>query len=218
MLRGKCIIPLGIKRIVNAPIDSNCYIIYDKSQSEECIIIDPGSEHNVVLINFLAQNSLIPKFIILTHEHFDHCWGVNDLRERYPKIRIICSTKCSETIQDPRATYSRYYCKPEFVIAPADILLEFVQWKVYWNNYQFFFSAAKGHSASGIYIFIENAVFTGDTLVKDMKTTTKFKTGSIPDLKLSLQNLSRYKGHGLMVYPGHGDSFDLDKCDLSEAF
>lgn len=208
---------IEIQRIINAPIDSNCYIIYDKSQSGECIIIDPGSENNDELINLLTQKSLSPNYIILTHEHFDHCWGVNDLRAWYPKIRLICSLMCSEAIQDPRATYSHYYCKPEFVIAPADILLEDVQWKVYWNNIELKISAAKGHSASGIFIFVENTVFTGDTLVKDMKTTTKFKTGSVPDLKLSLQNLSRYKGQGLMVYPGHGEPFLLDDYKLLSA-
>ena len=206
-----------IKRLINTPVDSNCYIIYDKTQSNECIIIDPGSENNVELINYITQTLLYPQYIILTHEHFDHCWGVNDLRERYPYIRLICSSICSETIQDPRATYSHYYCKPEFVIAPADILLDDVQWKIEWNNFEFGFCAAKGHSASGIYIFLENAVFTGDTLVTNMKTITKFKSGSLSDLKQSLQALSRYKGCGLVVFPGHGESFELDKYDLSEA-
>lgn len=208
---------IEIKRVVNTPIDSNCYVIYDKSQSDECVIIDPGSDHNDELISFMAQNSLTPQYIILTHEHFDHCWGVNDLREKNPKIRLICSTMCSAAIQDPRASYSHYYCKPEFSIASADILLEDVQWKFDWNNYEFFFSAAKGHSTAGIFIVVENAVFTGDTLVKDMKTTTKFKTGSLKDLKQSLQNLSRYKGRGLTIYPGHGETFFLDAYDLSTA-
>lgn len=207
---------IEIVRLINAPIDSNCYIIYDKSLSDECIIIDSGSECNDELVNYIAQYSLILRYIILTHEHFDHCWGVNDLRARYPKVKLICSSMCSEAIQDPRATYSHYYCKPEFVIAPADILLEDVQWKVYWNNYEFNFTAAKGHSTSGIFVFVENAVFTGDTLVKNVKTTTKLKTGSLSDLRLSLQNLSRYKGQGFVVYPGHGETFLLDEYNLSK--
>lgn len=208
---------LEIFRIVNTPVDSNCYIIYDKSLSDECIIIDPGSECNNELIDFIAQNSLVPQYIILTHEHFDHCWGVNDLRKRYPNIKLICSSICSETIQDPRITYSHYYCKPDFVIESADILLEDIQWKVAWNDYEIDFSAAKGHSTSGIFVFIDNAVFTGDTLVENMKTITRFKTGSLSDLKQSLQNLSRYKCQGLIVYPGHGESFELDKYNHLEA-
>lgn len=206
-----------IKRLINAPVDSNCYILYDKTQSDECIIIDPGSENNDDLIYFITQTSLEPKYIILTHEHFDHCWGVNDLREKYPKIQLICSSVCSEAIQDPRATYSHYYCKPEFVIAPADILLDDLRWKVVWNDLEFGLFAAKGHSTSGIYIFIEDAVFTGDTLITDMKTITKFKSGSLLDLKQSLQALSKHKGSCLKVYPGHGESFELDKYDLSKA-
>ena len=203
--------------ILNSPVASNCYLIYDKAQSDECIIVDPGSKKNDELVSILTQKSLSPKYIILTHEHFDHCWGVNDLRERYPKIRLICSSICSETIQDPRTTYSHYYCKPAFCIAPADILIEDIDGKIKWHDYTISFSQAKGHSSSCIFIFVENAVFTGDSLIKNAKTITKFKTGSLSDLKESLQNLSRYRGRGLVVYPGHGESFELDKYNLSEA-
>ena len=35
---------LEIIRIINRPIDSNCYIIFDESINNECVIIDPGSE------------------------------------------------------------------------------------------------------------------------------------------------------------------------------
>lgn len=209
--------PLEIKRIVNAPIDSNCYIIYDKSQSEECIIIDPGSEHNDELINFLAQNSLIPKFIILTHEHFDHCWGVNGLREQYPGLKLVCSSICSEAIQNPKATYSHYYCKPEFRIEPADILVEDIMFEQEWYGYKLQYDIAKGHSTSGIFVFIENVVFTGDTLIRNNKNITKYKTGSQSELEQTFQKMLMHKGEGLIVYPGHGDTLALDDCDLREA-
>ena len=79
---------LEIIRIINRPIDSNCYIIFDESINNECVIIDPGSEKIDNLINLINELSLNPRFIILTHEHYDHCWGVNDLRAKFPHIKL----------------------------------------------------------------------------------------------------------------------------------
>ena len=74
---------LKVKRIKNNPIDSNCYVIYDKALGDDCIIVDPGSEDNSNLYDLLNSENLYPQYIILTHEHFDHCWGVDLLVEKY---------------------------------------------------------------------------------------------------------------------------------------
>ena len=208
---------LEIERIINTPVDSNCYIIFDKKKNGECIIVDPGSQSSESLIIELKKLQLTPKYIILTHEHFDHCWGVNNLQDIFSETKLICSSTCSEAIQKERSNYSRYYCFPGFNIKPADILLEDINWHLEWNDYKLLFIPAKGHSSSGIFVFIEKIIFTGDTVIKDFKTTTKFKTGSQLELKESLKCLELYKGKGFWVYPGHGETFLLDEYDLSKA-
>ena len=208
---------LEIIRIINRPIDSNCYIIFDESINNECVIIDPGSEKIDNLINLINELSLNPRFIILTHEHYDHCWGVNDLRAKFPHIKLICSSYCSSAIQNTKLTYSHYYCKPEFTIKPADIIVEDVEGKISWNDYLITCSQAKGHSLSSIFIFIRSAIFTGDTLIMNSKTITRFKTVSKSDLENTLQKMLSYKGKGFLVHPGHGEIFPLDVYDLSNA-
>lgn len=208
---------LEIIRIINRPIDSNCYIIFDESINNECVIIDPGSEKIDNLINLINELSLNPRFIILTHEHYDHCWGVNDLRAKFPHIKLICSSYCSSAIQNTKLTYSHYYCKPEFTIKPADIIVEDVEGKISWNDYLITCSQAKGHSLSSIFIFIRSAIFTGDTLIMNSKTITRFKTGSKSDLENTLQKMLSYKGKGFLVHPGHGEISVLDVYDLSNA-
>ena len=209
---------LLIKQIVNVPKSSNCFVLFDKAVGNNCIVVDPGSEENAPLYLFWEQEGIAPEYIVLTHEHFDHCWGVDDIREVYPDVKLVCSQICSEAIQDKKKNYSVFHQQPGFDLKPADIVLEAVGWIVGWNGYHIRFVPAQGHSAAGIIFFIDKYVFTGDTLIKNIKTVTKLKTASKEKLKESLLILENKKGNGLIVCPGHGEVFELDDYDLTKAF
>lgn len=208
---------LKIEQIVNSPKSSNCFVLYDMAVGNNCIVIDPGSEDNSYLYHYLEKEKLFPEYIILTHEHFDHCWGVDGIRKVYHDVKLVCSQICSEAIQDKKKNYSVFHQQPGFDLKPADIVLEVVSWMVNWNGYQIRFVPAQGHSVAGVMFFIDRFVFTGDTLIKDIKTVTKLKTASKEKLKDSLLMLENEKGKNLIVCPGHGETFELDYYDLTKA-
>ena len=208
---------LKCKQIENVPINSNCFVLFDGAVGDNCIIIDPGSEDSTHLYQYIEQESITPEYCILTHEHFDHVWGVNELRNRFPNIKLVCSRICSDAIQDKKRNYSVFNKQPGFEIKPADYILDDEDWSLGWGGYHIRFEPAKGHSAAGIIIFIDRYVFTGDTLIKDIKTVTKLKTASKDCLKESISMLEKEKGKELIVCPGHGDIFNLDDYDLSRA-
>ena len=208
---------LSLKQIENIPISSNCFVLFDKAVGNNCVVVDPGSENNTHIYRSLENEKLRPEYIILTHEHFDHCWGVNDMRNVYPNVKLVCSQICSEAIQDKKRNYSVFHQQPGFDLKPADIVLEDVNWVMNWNENQIRFVPAQGQSAAGIIIFIDKYVFTGDTLIKDIKTVTKLKTASKERLKDCLMMLEKEKGNKLIVCPGHGEFFDLDNYDLTKA-
>ena len=208
---------LTIHQIINTPIPSNCFVLFDKAVGRDCIVVDPGSENNNHLYQYLEKEQLIPEYIILTHEHFDHCWGVNDIRDRYLSVKLVCSRICSDAIQSGKKNYSVFHQQPGFEIMPADIILDDIGWQLAWNGKEIKFYPAQGHSAAGIVFFIGNYVFTGDTLIKDIKTVTKLKTASKEKLKETLSMLEAEKGKGLVVCPGHGEMFELDDYDLEKA-
>lgn len=208
---------LTIHQIINTPIPSNCFVIFDKAVGRDCIVVDPGSEDNSQLYRYLEKEQLIPEYIFLTHEHFDHCWGVNDFRDRYPMVKLVCSRICSDAIQSGKKNYSVFHQQPGFEIKPADIVLDDISWQLAWNGKEIKFYLAQGHSAAGIVFFIDNYVFTGDTLIKGIKTVTKLKTASKEKLKETLSLLEAEKGKRLVVCPGHGEMFELDDYDLEKA-
>lgn len=209
---------LVVKRIINTPVPSNCFVVYDKTESTNCIIVDPGTKDNVELLAFISSNELIPQYIILTHEHFDHCWGVNCLAEKY-RIPIICSRICSEAIRFEKRNCSVFYdINERFVILSPTISIESLNNKLLFADKEVLFFETPGHSDASICFTIGNGLFTGDTLIKGNRTVTKLPSGSNLKLKESLAKIINYKGQGLIVYPGHGDLFELDNYNLESTF
>ena len=208
---------LEIRQLINNPASSNCYVIYDKKKGCDCLIVDPGSEDSSSLFELLKTESLNPEYIILSHEHFDHCWGVNDIRNHFPSVKLICSSICSFAIQDKKKNHSVFYQQPGFEVASADIILEDISWQFDWNDYKLSFFSVQGHTASGVVFVINRNLFTGDELIKDIKTVTKLKSGSKEKLHDSILFFESLKGSGFSVYPGHGEMFELDDYDLNRA-
>ena len=69
---------IHIKTLVLGMVNTNCYIIrYQKSR--EAIVIDPGDQVHIIE-NYLKENDLDCKAILLTHGHFDHITAANELK------------------------------------------------------------------------------------------------------------------------------------------
>lgn len=205
---------LSVKTFVNSPVPSNCYVLYDKSEGGDCIIVDPGSRDEKFLIEFLIQNNLQPKFIILTHEHFDHCWGVNELVKKY-NVPIVCSKQCANCIKYEKRNCSVFYDNNEsFVINSPAISVEELNYVLPFAGTELRFFASPGHTDASVCLTAGRCIFTGDTLIKDLRTVTKLPTGSMVKLLETKERLLQLKGKEYIVYPGHGDIFDFDQYDI----
>jgi len=205
-----------IHQVFNSPVSSNCYVLH-LPESRECLIIDPGTEDNKPLKEYLDHHQLAPTHIILTHHHFDHVWGVNDLIACYhPKV--ISSKACSERIVDTKLNLSAYYSEKDFILKPSDIHVEDIQHTFIWLGHVFFFISTKGHSESCISILVGNCLFTGDALIKDTKTVTKLPGGNKAALKVTFLKYQELllKNKHLTVYPGHGEIFDLNAFGVKQ--
>ena len=201
--------------IKNKPIDSNCYVIYQDGNAG-CIVVDPGTEECSELFQFFEIHSLIPEYIILTHEHFDHLWGVNKLKDFF-SIKTICSVTCAEKIVDRKKNMSVFYNQVGFQSYPSDILIENTNCTFIWNTNKFEFVITEGHTDGSICIILEDKLFTGDTIIKNHKTVVKFPGGNKEKLDNSLKIIfSKFDGLKIHVYPGHGDCFYLDEIDIEE--
>ena len=199
-----------IEKIINRPVDSNCFVIYSRV-NERCIIVDPGTKDCKELVIFLESNRLCPEYIILTHEHFDHIWGVNKLKDLYGS-KIICSALCSDKITNAKKNLSLFYDQVGFEVYPADITIEAINNTLKWDDITINFINTKGHSDGSISFFFDDNLFVGDLIIKGYKTITKLPGGNKDQSKESMRCIfSNFIPSKTVVYSGHGDIFTLDQ-------
>ena len=192
------------------------FLISDK----HVIIIDACSQR---VAEEVHSRELTPDYIILTHEHADHLWGLNVLRERYPQARVIAQKECSAAIVDPQANKAaqyriyailrygkdyqnieaenrRYRCKP------ADIEFE-SKYDLLWNGYNVMLVHTPGHSpGSSMVLLNEKMVFSGDTILNE-DTFLKFQGGDEQSFSAVTLPLIHEIQPDALILPGHGKPF-----------
>ena len=75
---------MEIKTFYFNPIRECCYVVWD--ESGECVFIDPGCNGEREfkrLRDFVAERGLKPVGILLTHGHFDHILGLEDVSQTW---------------------------------------------------------------------------------------------------------------------------------------
>lgn len=188
---------MELKKITTISMQENIYIL---SADEKAFIIDPGLGVSEVT-SYLEQENLQPQFIILTHGHGDHIYGVRELREKY-QIPVYCYEKEKNLIEDAQLNLSTSLGRTE-VIKCDHYFSET-------DNLTFAGEKIKiiptpGHTVGSICILVGNDLFTGDTLFRMSIGRTDLPTSNDQDMRLSLKRLKELPGD-IKVYPGHGEN------------
>lgn len=74
--------PVQIICFTLGPLENNSYLLLD-DLSREVVIIDPAAPADE-LINYIQAQNLTPRFILLTHAHFDHMGGIKSITDAFP--------------------------------------------------------------------------------------------------------------------------------------
>lgn len=174
-------------------------------------MIDPGSKEQSDVRDYIQANGFILDYIILTHEHFDHCWGVNYLLESFPS-KVVATKMCAEWVQTPYNYFNQMYYNSDemYQINHVDILVEEIGCMMTWGKTTIKFVKTPGHTDKGMCVEIGGCLFTGDTVLYRTKPFLKKRYGaSREELKESIENLYKTYSGDTNVYPGHGEVFAL---------
>lgn len=196
---------LKVKRFINELMSSNCYIVVDEA-SKHCICIDPASEKSSREIAYVEDNKLTLDYIILTHEHTDHTWGVNALVEKFG-AKVICSDVCKHNLaKEFQAYFLLYYDNPDYhyTVCKVDMTTEELGDQLVWEGHTVEFVYTPGHSMGSICLFVNEMLFTGDTVMLSKPYINK-RNGSKEEFEKSIKTIIARFGAKQLIYPGHGE-------------
>lgn len=186
-----------IKRMPLGFIGTNVYIISDEDKN--AVIIDPGFKAEKIA-EHITEMGLAPKYILLTHGHFDHVGVVHDLVEKYG-CKTAISQKDADRLLDPMKFDSVFAGRMHLKGVKADTLLNDGD-AITVGSMTFKFMATPGHTEGSGMFFCENSIFSGDTLFCGCVGRTDFPGGSTETMKKSLKKIKEIDGD-YDVYPGH---------------
>ncbi len=196
---------LRIHQVINQPVNSNCFVLSHPA-SDTCIVFDPGTVNNATLLEYLVSSNLQPRLVLITHEHFDHCAGVDALATEY-NFRLIASKQTALRIKSSKTNFSAYYeaVEPFEVQHPVDVVKDGEV--IEHENLKIKCIETPGHSPGSMCFIIDNIVFTGDTLLNGTKTPLKLPGSNKPQHQSSIEKLRASLSPGTIIYPGHGQPF-----------
>ena len=196
---------LNIRTLTCNPIQERTYVVWKDKGA--CVVVDPGCYGDgelQALTDLLAQESLTPAAILLTHGHFDHIFGVKALQDRFGGIPVFMHP-ADEVVLDygadmarrlglaPAATdFRRTPIRDGQVLELAGIRFEVI--------------ATPGHTPGGVCYLVREAdiLFCGDTLFAGSIGRTDFPYGEYDDLIRAIMERLILLDPEVRILPGHG--------------
>ena len=191
---------LTVSCIAVGEIETNCYLLHAEG-SAETLIVDPGDEARRIRRRIEADG-LKPVAILLTHGHFDHTLAVGSLRKMYPGIPVCACRDEKDVLSDP---YMNASFMSEFEPVTADVWLKEGD-ELDMAGLHFKVLQTPGHTIGSICFYFEEdkILVAGDTLFFTGFGRTDLPTGSMAQLKKSLERLLLTLPEDVIVLPGHG--------------
>lgn len=177
----------------------NCYLVIN-DELKEAVVVDPGGHANSIADN-LKKEGLKLAGILLTHAHFDHADGAEDL-QKLMGSDIYAHEAEQRTLEDPRYNMSNMmgmgisYRANRFV-KEGDVL-ELA-------GFRFQVIHTPGHTEGGCCYYMEEQkiLLSGDTLFCTSIGRTDFPGGSYGTLLQSIREKLFVLPDDVKVLPGH---------------
>jgi glyoxylase-like metal-dependent hydrolase (beta-lactamase superfamily II) len=195
---------INIHYFAFGPFQENTYVLWD--ETKECVILDPGNNNateNKKLSDFITQNNLIPKRLILTHAHIDHINGNKYVFDTYGLLPEVHKDDVY-FIEKHLATATTYGLQadqspmPKSFISEGDIIS--------FGSSSLNTLHTPGHSPGSIsfYNLKDEFIIGGDVLFYGSIGRTDLPLGNHETLITSIKEKLLPLGDNMKVYSGHG--------------
>lgn len=191
---------LTIEGISLGPLQTNAYWIFDE-ENKRGIVIDPGMHPSALL---RKVEGYAVEAILLTHAHFDHIGGVDELR-KLKQCPVYLHDAESDWLTDPKKNGSLNWPElgPPITTEPAEFALAHNQ-ELHLIGESIRVFHTPGHSPGSVSFRLGNCIFGGDVLFRQSVGRTDLPGGSTQQLINSIHNTFFTLDDSTVVYPGHG--------------
>ncbi|KEO77134.1 MULTISPECIES: MBL fold metallo-hydrolase [Paenibacillus] len=191
---------LSIRSFNLGPLQTNAYLLQG-DDPKRAVIIDPGMNPGPLL---RAIEPLTIEAILLTHAHFDHIGGVEEIRNA-KGCPVYLHALEQDWLTSPKLNGSLMWpeASPPISTEPAEYdLAEGQQLNLIGHTFRVFHTP--GHSPGSVSFLCGKDLFSGDVLFRQGVGRTDLTGGRERDLYDSIQNKLFPLGDDVTVYSGHG--------------
>lgn len=194
---------MELKKFEIRETTENVYVYFDK-ETKEGIVVDPGGDGEKIN-EFIKENELNIKGIFLTHGHYDHILGVEEVKN-YTKAKVYAHKDEQFVLENGDINLSSLRGSKgvgEVTLSANRLLNDGDITK--FNNFEIKTIHTPGHTRGGSCFLDEknNVLFTGDTLFKGTHGRTDLPTSNPRLIGNSIKNKLFTLDDKTKVYPGH---------------
>ena len=187
-----------IKQFVAGLLENNMYLILDEI-SKKGVLIDA----TIALPEIIQEaKGYDIEYILLTHGHFDHILGLNELKKELGAKAVI--NKNDVIVSDNINEFTRMFDLPDSTPPSYEMFADDDD-EIASGNLRFKVITTPGHTEGSVCYLIDDKLFSGDTLFMESVGRTDLFGGNHKKLIESIKNKLFKLDDNIEVYPGHGE-------------